>query len=565
MNSRVAVLLSYILCLITHVPNVAWSDHFTNGLTAAVKFGVHEVELTGDGNVPNPFDTQVEVTFTPASGANQAKRVQAFYDGGNTWRARVYVSEPGEWRWTSICTTDTQLDARSGQFTAANSSLRGRLLSHPSNPRQWITEDGRWFLNLNDTAYFLLCRQEGNGEPVSDDDAIRYLNDDTARGITSVRCFLASHHSGFIESSEQWQEWFFRDDSHNLLSLDNLQCADRRLQQILNLHPDVGVQLILFPLERYGRDGQFWATLNPPQRERLLRYLVARYAAFPQLFWLFVNDAHYGPRFPNNNQMAREVGEYICEHDPWQHPRSTGHARRVPFQFADESWVNYIHIEHAHDLGAEQYPQYEKFAKPVFLGEDRYEQDHGPSQDPTYMRYWQRRLYWSWLLAGGSANYGGRWWTVQPYSETGTKASAFYRRPRITFHNALTGLDSVRPIKDYFEHRKIDLGQFTPDHSIVQDSLGQQGSLSPKLSHRVNDEYLIYHPHAAIEGQGTQPLASCAAQLRLDLRQAQGRFSVEWYRPEDGLSQLAGDVTAGDWRDFTSPWEGSDVVLRLSR
>ena len=32
------------------------------------------------------------------------------------------------------------------------------------------------------------------------------------------------------------------------------------------------------------------------------------YAAFPQIFWLIVNDAHYGPEYPNNNAFAREVG-----------------------------------------------------------------------------------------------------------------------------------------------------------------------------------------------------------------------------------------------------------------
>ena len=72
----------------------ALAGNFSTG-AAAIKFGVHEVLLTGDGSVANPFDTLVTVTFTPSSGANQARTVPAFYDGENTWRARVYVSEPG--------------------------------------------------------------------------------------------------------------------------------------------------------------------------------------------------------------------------------------------------------------------------------------------------------------------------------------------------------------------------------------------------------------------------------------------------------------------------------------
>jgi len=323
--------------------------------------------------------------------------VHAFYDGENTWRARVYVSESGPWQWESSCATDARLHGKSGTFEAKDSKLRGRLLLHPKNPRQWVTEDGHWLLNLNDTAHFLLCLQDGNGDPVTDNDVRQHIRDDVTWGITSVRCFAASRHGGFSESSEQWKAWHFEENTLDRLRLKNLQCTDRRLRMLFDEYPDVAVQLILFPLEAYARDERFWTALTQAQRDRLLRHLVARFAAYPQLFWLITNDAHYGDKFPNSNAMAREVGAYLQLHDHWQHPCSTGHARRLPFYFGGEDWVTYVHIEHAHDLGALQYRPYHALAKAVFLGEDRYEQDHGSRLDPLHMRYWQRRLFWAWL------------------------------------------------------------------------------------------------------------------------------------------------------------------------
>ncbi|MGH2500842.1 MAG: DUF5060 domain-containing protein [Candidatus Limnocylindria bacterium] len=62
---------------------------------SARRFGVFEIALSGDGAVTNPFDTQVTVTFTPPSAGKRASTVHALYDGDNTWRARVYVSETG--------------------------------------------------------------------------------------------------------------------------------------------------------------------------------------------------------------------------------------------------------------------------------------------------------------------------------------------------------------------------------------------------------------------------------------------------------------------------------------
>lgn len=553
-----------VLCLGWPLVAAAAAANFTGGSDAAAKFGVHEIILKGDGNVENPFDTVARVTFTPPSGAGNARNVSAFFDGDNTWRARVYVSEPGEWKWSSQCATDRALASRRGAFTATGSSLPGRLLPHPKNSRHWMTENGRWFLNLSDTAYFLLCAYDGNGNAVSDDDARRYVVDDVARGINSVRCYLASGSAGFGESQEQWRTWFFADATLDRFRLENLQVADRRLRMLLETHPEIAVQLILFPQAGYARDDPFWAALQPVQRERLLRNLVARFAAYPQLFWLLVNDAHYGEKFPNNNAMVREVGAYLQQDDPWQHPRSTGHARRLPFVFGAEDWATYIHIEHAHDLGAEQYAQYEALAKPVFLGEDRYEQDH-TERDPLDMRYWQRRLFWSWLLSGGSANYGGRWWVVHPYSETAGKASAFYRRKEVTFSKALTGLDSVRVIRDYFSTPPIELSDFVPAPALVRDADGRVAADAPELMRRGSDEFLAYHPNSTSAGRAARTDPTRAARLWLDLSAVRGRFEVEWLRPHDGVSARGASVEGGRRIELTAPWIGHDAVARLVR
>ena len=80
---------------------------------------------------------------------------------------------------------------------------------------------------------------------------------------------------------------------------------------------------------------------------------------------------------------------------------------------------------------------------------------------------------------------------------------------------------------------------------------------------RGQEEFLIFHPNAAADGQESKVDASRQASLRLDLRGSSGRFAVEWYRAEDGAVHDGGTVEGGEQRDLTSPWTGSDVVLRL--
>ena len=295
------------------------SHHFTRWNETAALYGVHEVFLVRDHTPDRPFDLPAQVTFTPPSGAANARTVNAFYDGGNVWRARVYVTETGRWSLVSRCATDPKLDARQGAFEAVPASLRGRLLPHPRNPAQWITENGRWFLNLNDTAYLAFLGRDGLGDEVSFADFQHYIRDVRGQGLTSIRSMLACAY-------DSPQTSFFESNRLDQLDLERFQRTDSRLQWML---------------------------------------------------------------------------------DPWQHPTSTGAHRGREFPFPDEPWATYLHLERSYDLEAEGAVAHRRWNKPVFNGEDRYESDHAESYDPFDMRYFQRRLFWSWLLSGGSANYGG--------------------------------------------------------------------------------------------------------------------------------------------------------------
>ena len=580
MNRTLKSLCAMLLGFLTAVPALRGAN-FTSGSDSATKFGMHEIVLTGNGSVANPFDTIATVKFSPPSSEKDAKNLYAFYDGDNTWRARVYVRGSGEWKWTSRCDTDTGLNGKTGTFTADDSKLRGRLLPHPKNPRHWMTEDGRWFLNLNDTAYFLLSPHTAIGEPVKDDDVKAYVRDVVEHGITSVRCFTLIGPGGYLEDGKnyekRWRDSVFDDDAFTRPRLPHFRVADDRLRWLLNEYPDLYVQFILFPRgSRHGQDDQMWRALTREQKERVMRYVLARYGAYPQLFWLVANDAHYGPKHPNNNAFAREVGEYFRRHDPWQHPMSTGHARKVEYFFGGEDWSSYIHLEDNFDLGATQYAKYHQHAKPVFLGEDRYEQDHPEDRDPFETRYFQRRLFWAWLLSGGSTNYGGRWWVVHPYTQTGTRSTpspwsviaggeAGKPAPAVLHTKQLVGLDSVKAIRDFFTKRKIELSDFEPDHDLVKDADDATGVRSPKLMRRGQQEFLIYHPNAAADDRNTRAEESKTPGVVLDLSAAGGKFAVEWYRADDGTDQPGAALEGGKPQTLRSPWRGQDCVVRLKR
>lgn len=510
----------------------AKAAHFTRGAETASKFGVHEITLTGDGSVANPFDTLATVIFTPPSGAARARAVHAFHDGADTWRARVYVDEVGAWTWASACATDAGLDAKAGAFTAAASVLRGKLTRHPANPKAWATDDSAWFLNVSDTGYYLFNSASAAWQA--------FVRDDASRGVTSIRANLvgALRQFGKQQPSDGWDR-IFDDAARTRINVSAFQLQDERMGWMLNEHPGMYLQLIATPEPGQG-DDQVWHAFSAAQRERFLRHVVARYAAWPQVFWLVTNDA-FVSNHPRNVAMIREIGAYLAAHDPWaeKNLRSSGQRRDTGFAFGAEGWVNYIHLETTYDLAAAQEDPHAAAPMHVYNGEDWYEEE----KPITHDAYFFRRLFWAYTLSGGSACYGGAWNRIVAYAGSG-----------------FAGLDSAPHLGRFFAHNGIDLSIYQEDDARVSGPSGQRRCKTMRTSD--SSRFVVYHPNAGADNYQTA-LAAGTAKFTVAGLPA-GAYSLRWMRAADGVFFDAADMAhAGGNLVCTAPWAGQDVVAFL--
>lgn len=560
---------------------VAVAGNLTVDTEVAHRFGVHEIRLRGAGRSPNPFLTRCTVEFEAPSGTSYS--VAAFYDGGEVWKARLYVTEAGVWTWRSR-SDEPDLDGRGSSFRAIESSLPGKLRKHDSDPKQWMTDDGRWFLNVSDTAYRLL-------NATVPEEAFRdYVREDAALGFTSLRCgglggwdWRRNSTFGGYDNSQ----WPWAGDDTSKFDLARFQATDRRLTYLLDNYPDMYVELIVFGLLDWRTDhtGAAWQALPERVRHRTLDYMIARWAAFPEVFWLIVNDLDLRDTRPANLAMAREVGAYLRAHDPWGSLATCGGERhqRIPFVTpSDRRWSTYIHLETEYSISGTPAELYATVPVHVFDAEDRYEHDY-PDLEPLHPAYFYRRLMWSWLLSAGSANYGGRYLVVQPYSQTGRLTArigdGYYTR-------RLVGADSLRYIKRFFVRTGVALVGWRPDDGKARDarSLPMWSRLRRLFgfdeSRRVKcmvspggDAVLLYHPNA-VEGfdeEGDPRIARnidvdrrTTAAMDVDLSRSSRYFRVVWMRARDG-ELVEGDVVAGGAiRRLVAPWKGEDVVVYLS-
>lgn len=495
--------------------------NFSTGTEPALLFGVHEIVFEGNGGVADPFSTEATVTFTPPSGAAKAKTVEMFWDGGNTWRARAYVTETGDWTWASACGGDPGLAAKTGSFRSGASSLRGMLKPHPANPRALATDDGRWYAPVGDTAYYMLGSSEYQD----------YVRDDWNHGINFLRCAA-------FGDLRTYAARFTGQGAGAIPKLSSLQSDDKKLKWMFDNYPGMYLQYIMF---RESASGD-WDKYPTSAKSQLMQQMVARYGAFPTITWMIMNDSDYPATDTGNTAVANIVSTFLAGRDRYGHLRCTGARRGAGAPFADKAWTTLLHFETLDALAADEADRSVSRQKFPWCGEDRYE----TYKQPRHSRYFFRRLMWAWLLSGGSACYGGDWDATKPYDTTG-----------------FTGLDSVRHIKGYFEKRGIDLGLFAHNDSLATDPLAT-GRDRPQACNRGGAEYIVYHPNSTGAGESVNVNAARTASFRLDLAAATGTLQVEWFRCLDGVTAAGGTVQGGATRTLTAPWAGQDVVCRIT-
>jgi len=222
---------------------------------------------------------------------------------------------------------------------------------------------------------------------------------------------------------------------------------------------------------------------------------------------------------------------------------------------------------------------YETYPLHVFLGEDWYEQTKTANgkdwfentgtvyscraiQNPAYYYRW---LFWSWILSGGSANYGGRWARLQPYFMTD---SLVYTEPfskeKLQFKEQMSGLNGATHIGRFFKDQDIDLSGFYPDHEFVLDLGHRANNGYLKLMRKGNEKFLIYHPNAQTKGIDAKPDAGRTVRFSVNLEGIHKTYSVLWVHPGNGEYAEAGKIEGNRIVEFTAPWPGTDAVLFLN-
>ena len=324
-----------------------------------------------------------------------------FWDGGRRYVIRITPVEPGEWIYR-VTANVKAWDGQRGQFQAAESNDPGFL--RPANLFHWsYTEKRQPHQWMGDTCYTFPWIDRAVFDQI--------VTKRSEQKFTHMRG-LVMHPDG-----TKYRKAFLSPDQPNVEHFRELDDRVRALND-----KGMFVDLVL------AGDQNHLAKVFPEwkQRERFLRYMVARYAPF-KITWQGVQEFE---EYADGRALLKEIGLFLKKTDPYDHPRST-HTTRTTAPLLSDGWMTHLLYQTSDDqIGAiERQVAY----VPRINAEFAYEDSGAGKSHPHHVdaatfrkRLWNATMNGQYPTYGNTGTYGGRAFAVDAkYLEApGAKAMA---------------------------------------------------------------------------------------------------------------------------------------------
>ncbi len=370
------------------------------------RWGVFEVRLSGktDGN---PFaDYEVTAEF---SGNGEKKKVQGFYDGDGEYVVRFMPEYEGEYSFT--VSGSFSKERYSGTFcvTAPSKGNHGPLKIVDTYHFRYA--DGTPYYSLGTTCYAWVHQPE--------EQQLQTLETLKNSAFNKIRfCMFPKHYDYNYEDPVTFPYEGTPCDNSNLnrstmfaymedksanhwdfkrFNPEHFRRFDKRIAQLQEL--GIEADLILFhPYDRWGFDG-----MGAENDDFYVRYMVARYAAYRNVWWSLANEYDYvGSKAIEDWDR---IGELIRAIDPFGRFRSVHNGPK--FYDFTKDWITHCSCQ-----GTDRYKAVElteevkkKYGKPVVWDEILYEGNVDLGWGNISGEEMTRR-FWEATMRGGYVGHG---------------------------------------------------------------------------------------------------------------------------------------------------------------
>lgn len=421
-------------------------------------YDLYEVTFSG----PRRPTAEIDGTFRHLD-SGRTITMPAFWDGGTTWRCRFAPTQLGRWTYS--------VGGKQGEILCVESDNPGFI--HAAG-RHFRFSSGRYIHILGNTHYDLLS--------CSDDVIEKYILWNKG-AFNKIRfAVVTQRYHGPVKAFEPGDD----EDSYNFEKPRPRYW--RKLDRTVARMQSAG---IIADLILAGPD----ITYEQLKDNFYKRYVVARYAAFSNVWWCMGNEIHSKGRYTPAD--VTRAASFIAALDPYDHPRSVH--EQAEWFYANEKWPTHVIFQMKNPRIADQRRlvlSVRHLGIPVINDEPAYQ---GEIVDGGSIR-----AFWGCIMACGYGSSG---------QKTGRKTGPYFPNKNLP--------------PDAFKNPKNAKGWYVREQARIVQSfmamtewwkMNQVGAIAPECFAR-------YEP-----GRQWLVLVGRGRTCRVDLRSAKGRdLPIRYY------------------------------------
>ena len=380
--------------------------HLGNGEVSVPRWQPHDFTFEGTTTHENPFQVPFSATVTGPNGTTFT--TLGFYDGDGLWKIRLAPHTEGRWS-LQTHSTDPMLDGKTAALLCvpnANPNVHGGLRIDASHPYHFVFEDGtRYFLVGYECDWLWALDMEAS-EPTA---LHSFLDTLMAHGFNQIILNAYAHDTGWRKGKTGDDDygpppmyaWEGTNESpdHTRFNLRYWQHFDRVMSALY----ERGV-IAHMMIKVYNKMVN-WPKNGGDEDDLYFKWLIARYAPYPNLVWDFSKEAH------NEKDQAYKLSRFrlIREHDPYRRLITNHDDDRAYDEGAYNDLLDFRSDQHHRNWREKILEQRQQRTWPVVNVEFGYEHGPGGEDDKTY-RVAQSpeevvRRAWEICMAGGYIAY----------------------------------------------------------------------------------------------------------------------------------------------------------------
>jgi hypothetical protein len=336
---------------------------------------------------PRPYLT-VQLQAEMRSPEYKTYLVPAFWDGGRRLVIRFAPDEVGKWTFR-VTSNVPEFNGKVETFNSTDSDSPGFL--RPANGHHWRwTRSLKPHLWMGDTCYRLGFLDRAQFDKLVATRSAQKFNHLRFLALPGEELTARAFSTPDDPAPEYWQE------------------LDRRVAELNKAGLVADVIL--------GSDQNHLAKVFPSfaQRERYVRYILARYAAF-NVTWQLVQEFE---EYEDARNTMKQLGSLVKKADPHNHPR-TAHTVQTSSPLAADGWMDYL-LYQSSDValgGVER----QVYALPMVNSEFAYEDSGRGKSHPHHVdaaefrrRLWRMSMTGQYPTFGNTGTYWGRNFAFDP-------------------------------------------------------------------------------------------------------------------------------------------------------